>query len=74
MWVLLWHSDLDVNVVISIAVAIHPPNAFPLQPDHLISLATGRNLKKQLTLKQRTDNRNFLDRNCVWERLRRCYS
>lgn len=55
MWVLLWHSDLDVNVVISVAVAVHPPNAFPLQPDHLISLATGRNLKKQLTLK--TENR-----------------
>lgn len=47
MWVLLWHSDLDVNVVISIAVAVHPPDAFPLQPDHLVSLAAGRNLKTQ---------------------------
>ncbi len=54
MWVLLWHSDLDVNVVISIAVAVHPPNAFPLQPDHLISLATGRDLKRQMTFKYST--------------------
>ncbi len=59
MWVLLWYSDLNVNVVISIAVAVHPPNAFPLQPDHLISLAAWRNLKTHRTSWQRTDNRNI---------------
>lgn len=31
--------------MISIAVAVYPPNAFPLQPDDLISLAAGGNLK-----------------------------
>lgn len=45
VWLLLGHSDLYVNIVISVAVAVQPPNAFPLQPDHLINLATGRNLK-----------------------------
>lgn len=49
MCVLLGHSDLDVNIMISVAVAVHPPNAFPVQPDHLISLAAGRNLKTETT-------------------------
>lgn len=40
MKVLLWHPDLDVNIVISIAVAVDLVNAFSLQPDHLISLTT----------------------------------
>lgn len=45
VWFLLGHFDLDVNVMISVAVAVHPPNAFPLQPDRLIGLTAGRNLK-----------------------------
>ena len=47
MSVLLWHSDLDVNIVISIAVTVHPANAFSLQTDDLIGLASRRNLKMQ---------------------------
>lgn len=43
----LGNSNFDVNIVISVAVAVHPPNALPLQPDHLISLATRGNLKTQ---------------------------
>lgn len=42
--VLLGHFDLDVHVVVSVAVAAHPPDAFPLEADHLVALATGRNL------------------------------
>lgn len=42
----LWYSDLDVNVVISVAVAVHLSNALPLQPDNLVALTTGRNLHK----------------------------
>lgn len=44
MRVLLRHSDLDVSIVISIAVAVHLSNAVPLEPDNLVGLATGRNL------------------------------
>ena len=47
MCVLLWHFDFDMNVMIAITIAVHPPNAFALHPDHLISLTTGRNLKRQ---------------------------
>lgn len=43
----LWHSDLDVNVVISVAVTVHLSNALPLQPDNLVGLTTGRNLHKR---------------------------
>lgn len=59
MRVLLWHSDLDVNIVISIAEAVQLANAFPLKPGHLISLTTWRDLKTQMTLKQRTDHIHF---------------
>lgn len=47
MRVLLWHSYLDVYNVISIAIAVHLANTFPLQPDHLIRLTACRNLKSQ---------------------------
>lgn len=30
VWVLRWYFNLDVNVMISITVAVHPPNAFAL--------------------------------------------
>lgn len=44
MTILLWHSDLYVSIVISIAVAVHLSNAIPLEQDNLVGLATGRNL------------------------------
>lgn len=53
----LWHSDLDVNIVISVAVTVHLSNALPLQPDNLVGLTTGRNLQKT----------NGLYSHSVWE-------
>lgn len=47
---LLWHSDLDVNIVISVDVTVHLSNALPLQPDHLVALTTGRNLHSRKRL------------------------
>lgn len=57
MRVLLWQSDLDVSIVVSVAVAVHLSNALPLQPDNLVALATGRNLRT---------NRNELCGHSVW--------
>lgn len=50
MTVSLWHSDLDVNIVISVAVTVHLSDALPLQPDHLVGLTTGRNLHNRKRL------------------------
>lgn len=64
----LGHSDFDVNIVISVAVGVHPPNAFPLQPDYLISLATRGNLKTQMInfhAEKSTELSTLLEKMCV---------
>lgn len=58
MHVLLRHFDFDMNVMISVTVAVHPPNAFALQPDHLVGLTTGRNLETQ-KLRSETDGKQI---------------
>lgn len=44
---LLWNSDLDVNVVVSIAIAINPGDAFPRQANLLVCLNPSRDLLKK---------------------------
>jgi len=42
--VLLGHSDLNVNVVVSVDIAVHLADAFALQTDGLVHRAAGGNL------------------------------
>lgn len=44
---LLRNSDLDVNVVVSIAIAINPGDAFPRQANLLVCLNPSRDLLKK---------------------------
>lgn len=44
---LLWNSDLDVNVVITIAIAINPGDAFPSQANLLVCLNASRDLLRK---------------------------
>jgi hypothetical protein len=41
---LLWNSDLDVNVVVTIAIAINPGDAFSSQTNLLVCLNPCRDL------------------------------
>lgn len=60
-------------MVISVAVAVHPPNAFPLQPDYLINLATRGNLKTQTT-NFHTENRQSCSAETLIEKMDVCVS
>lgn len=44
---LLWNSDLDVNVVVTIAIAINPGDAFPRQANLLVCLNPSRDLLRK---------------------------
>ena len=44
MCILLGYSDLDVDVVVSVDVAVQLADALALQPDGLVHLAAGGNL------------------------------
>ena len=44
---LLRYSDLDVNIVISITIAVHPLDPLSLKTDLLVGLATWRDLQNR---------------------------
>lgn len=45
---LLWNSDLNVNVVVTIAIAINTGDAFPSQANLLVCLNPSRDLLRKI--------------------------
>lgn len=44
---LLWNSDLDMNVVVAISIAINPGDSFPSHANLLVCLNPRRNLQRK---------------------------
>lgn len=59
---LLGHFDLDVDVVVSVAIATYAGNSFTTQTDLLVRLNPRRNLDK----KQKQKNKQRCDTALYW--------